>query len=1400
MSVTAYDSSFSFRQGQVARLGDKAASRGPMSEEERRRFEASPFMQRMKELDERSWQKFSERDKKRKERDPNFKPQDADFQAPKAHKYDKTINYYTVLGLDEYASNDEVKKAYRKLSLSYHPDKTTGKSQEERDEAAAIFMEIKNAYKTLSDEPTRRQYDFERERDVVSAESNGKKKQDRASFNAQEAMKKLLEKAKENQKLPAQVVPVRVPVRLEKFVFGGHKKILRERRVKDRMYGGFVEDTRTFRIDVPAGAEDMWSAEFRRQGDQHEHRDTDTVKFVFEAKSHAAVERSGSDLRSRFSVSLGEGFRRRPFLSTEASSVSGRHVLVWGRNPFCQAVGGASAELRLRLHGEGVDRKGALCLRFRMGLRGEGEAEQDRAAASAGGSSSSASVGGTRDAAARAFLTRFGLGPPHGFVAAGASEASPRAASEAPPMLRRRERRRAQEHICELDLFPASEALGLATKPHCSLQLYSTKVPGPVPMFALCLTSPPCARKSGAGDWDRLKARLVPALQASAFRLFRLARDALPRSLARTPTFPERAFLQAKAPPPMPWKRLGDEAFARGDFWQAASFYTHRVQELGLDHEEGEAPPPQEAPRGPDQVPEGAKVLSNRSACLAKLGDFSASAADARRAIALAPRWARPWGRVGDAARRLGQDAKEEGAAAYRKAVELEPSRANVAKLQELIATQDGASADAAHATKEEGNEAMRSGQLGLAVAAYTEAIARLPLKADAVAERPDPHALLRAVLHSNRSGAFLRLRNFEMAVADGQDAVAAQPGFVSARCQLGVALLANNMHQEAYAEFAKALQLSQEEHNKARKGCNVCLQEMVRWRSASATLRFQSRFFLDIHRPRGTTRVFALSDIHFDHRENEDWVHGIDDNAFQDDVLIVAGNLADSKVAVGRGLTTLRQKFRRVFYTVGNHEMSITHAEHARYPDSIAKLHAIIAECDELGVDIFPAPVCEGVTILPLFSWYSAEFDEKDPFPDPNAHYDKHCKWPMDPDLQVWKYMAKLNESFLAKPYFGTVISFSHFLPRKGLPFDASRKNSAKAVGCEMLEEQLRAAGSKLHVYGHSRSRFGGMLQGVRYANMPLGFETDWPRDTERRLMMIYDGKNLCTQDWGADGEPPLGFVKRVLHAEFFDMTGLTETNLRRLRAALQRLTSTCKGVQLTFDTLRTQREGFRDIWADIEKVEGGWSQNKQALSTGATHGLLLIADDIVALRTALNCDAFKQDFAKLAETVSRSRFVANMPLGVDLKHERKKDPSLILFFMRTKVDVTGDSKEYNQLQKMTDAINSNDSLQGMVSVGLQPTGFGKFSHKELLKEVQVAEDFSSGCTHCFAVAADNPHVFKALVQSKTWKRWRDACDQAIRKDMGLMAFAVPLEMSTTASAPKPERKSGSTPGPQKR
>ena len=47
-------------------------------------------------------------------------------------------------------------------------------------------------------------------------------------------------------------------------------------------------------------------------------------------------------------------------------------------------------------------------------------------------------------------------------------------------------------------------------------------------------------------------------------------------------------------------------------------------------------------------------------------------------------------------------------------------------------------------------------------------------------------------------------------------------------------------------------------------------------------------------------------------------------------------------------------------------------------------------------------------------------------------------------------------------------VITFSHFLPRKELPLPGVHE-MAKASGCLEIEAQLRSAGSKLHVFGHT-------------------------------------------------------------------------------------------------------------------------------------------------------------------------------------------------------------------------------------------------------------------------------------------------------------------------------------------
>lgn len=64
-------------------------------------------------------------------------------------------DYYEVLGISKGASQDEIKKAYRKLARKYHPDAVQGDKQE----AEAKFKEIAEAYAVLSDDQKRAAYD-----------------------------------------------------------------------------------------------------------------------------------------------------------------------------------------------------------------------------------------------------------------------------------------------------------------------------------------------------------------------------------------------------------------------------------------------------------------------------------------------------------------------------------------------------------------------------------------------------------------------------------------------------------------------------------------------------------------------------------------------------------------------------------------------------------------------------------------------------------------------------------------------------------------------------------------------------------------------------------------------------------------------------------------------------------------------------------------------------------------------------------------------------------------------------------------------------------------------------------------------------------------------------------------
>ena len=85
------------------------------------------------------------------------------------------IDYYKVLGLDRSATPNQIKKAYHKLALQYHPDK----NQTNREEAEKKFKAVSEAYDVLSDEKKKKIYDqygeegLKMERDTGNAPGGG---------------------------------------------------------------------------------------------------------------------------------------------------------------------------------------------------------------------------------------------------------------------------------------------------------------------------------------------------------------------------------------------------------------------------------------------------------------------------------------------------------------------------------------------------------------------------------------------------------------------------------------------------------------------------------------------------------------------------------------------------------------------------------------------------------------------------------------------------------------------------------------------------------------------------------------------------------------------------------------------------------------------------------------------------------------------------------------------------------------------------------------------------------------------------------------------------------------------------------------------------------------------------
>lgn len=124
---------------------------------------------------------------------------------------------------------------------------------------------------------------------------------------------------------------------------------------------------------------------------------------------------------------------------------------------------------------------------------------------------------------------------------------------------------------------------------------------------------------------------------------------------------------------------------------------------------------------------------------------------------------------------------------------------------------------------------------------------------------------------------------------------------------------------------------------------------------------------------------LFAVSDLHVDHAENRAVVEDLRPRA-EGDWLIVCGDVADSPDQVEAALRTLRERFERVIWTPGNHELLAARDDPPRLRGEQRYLH-LVERCR--GIDVTTPedayPIWDGVggpaQIAPLFLLYDYSF-----------------------------------------------------------------------------------------------------------------------------------------------------------------------------------------------------------------------------------------------------------------------------------------------------------------------------------------------------------------------------------------------------------------------------------------
>ncbi|KAE8697944.1 DnaJ protein ERDJ3B [Hibiscus syriacus] len=229
-------------------------------------------------------------------------------------------SYYDILQVSKGASDEQIKRAYRKLALKYHPDKNPG-----NEEANKRFAEINNAYEVLSDSEKRGIYDRYGEEGLKQHAASGGGGGG-MGVNIQDIFSSFFgggQAEEEERIVKGDDVIVELDATLEDLYMGGSLKVWREKNilkpapgkrrcncrnevceqcqnVKYEREGYFVT------VDIEKGVQDGQEVVFYEDGEPIIDGEPGDLKFRIRTAPHDRFRREGNDLHTTITITLAQ--------------------------------------------------------------------------------------------------------------------------------------------------------------------------------------------------------------------------------------------------------------------------------------------------------------------------------------------------------------------------------------------------------------------------------------------------------------------------------------------------------------------------------------------------------------------------------------------------------------------------------------------------------------------------------------------------------------------------------------------------------------------------------------------------------------------------------------------------------------------------------------------------------------------------------------------------------------------------------------------------------------------------------------------------------------------------------------------------------------------------------------